>query len=99
MHMFVLDDARPGLLDFSGFAQEFLRRNRDYLRQYTALGGLAERDPLAPRCREMARTWGLNFPDMSGRLRRSQSGDLAGGGRACGHRACPGASRTCRNRA
>lgn len=88
MRHFGSDGARALPLDFSGFAQEFLRRNRDYRQQYAALEGLAEFDPLAPKCREMARTWGLNFPDLPRRFRRGQSGDLAGGGRAGGHCAC-----------
>lgn len=89
MRHFGPDSARAFQLDFSGFAQEFLRRNRDYRRQYAGLGGLAELDPLAPKCQEMARTWGLTFPDLPQRRRRSQSGDLAIGHRARGHRACP----------
>lgn len=62
-------DAQARLLDFSGFAQEFVRRNRDYRRQFAALGGVAKHDPLAPRCREVARIWGLRFPDMSKHFR------------------------------
>lgn len=38
MLYFSSDGARVLPLDFSGFAQEFLRRNRDYRQQYAALG-------------------------------------------------------------
>lgn len=46
-------------LDFPGFAQEFLRRNSDYRREYRAL---AVTDPTPDRQEEMARRWGLCFP-------------------------------------
>ncbi|WP_232730269.1 transcriptional regulator domain-containing protein [Novosphingobium kunmingense] len=98
MEFFGPVDARVRRLDFSGFAQEFLRRNRDYQRQYAALGGLTELDPLAPNCQEMARSWGLTFPDLPKPRRRSQSGDLAVGHRPCGHRACPHTAKSDRDR-
>ncbi|MFO1255410.1 MAG: DUF6499 domain-containing protein [Sphingomonadaceae bacterium] len=98
MHVSVLSDARSPHLDFAGFAQEFLRRNRDYQRQYAALGEPAELDPLAPQCREMARNWGLCFPDLPAGFRRGQPGDLAGGGRSYGHRPCSGTARSDRHR-
>lgn len=78
MHVSAPDSARGQLLDFGGFAQEFLRRNRDYRRQHAALGELAKLDPLAPQCREMARNWGLSFPDWPGGFRPGQPGGLAG---------------------
>lgn len=69
MPISALESARYHPLDFTGFAQEFLRRNHEYQRQHAALGEQAKLDPLAPKCREMARTWGLNFPDMPRRYR------------------------------
>ena len=48
--------------DLADFAQEFLRRNRDYQRQYARLGEMARRNPGARQCREMAHSWGLAFP-------------------------------------
>lgn len=51
-------------LDFTGFAQEFMRRNPAYKQQYAALAEQAEFDPLAQDSREMARSWGLTFPDL-----------------------------------
>lgn len=69
MHDSILGATNGRSLDFSGFAQEFLRHNWEYQLQYAALGKLAAREPLAPTCREMARPWGLNFPGLSGRSR------------------------------
>lgn len=86
MNISVRDGAQHRNLDFSDFAQEFLRRNRDYRRQHAALGELVNHDPLAPECREMARTWGLCFPDLSGSNRMEPSRDLAARSKPCGHR-------------
>lgn len=49
-------------LDFPGYAQEFLRRNPDYRRQYMQMtAGIDDGAP--PELQEvMARKWGLNFP-------------------------------------
>lgn len=51
-------------LDFADFAQEFLRRNRAYRRDYEQLasqgGGLR-----SSAGRRMALSWGLEFPDRS----------------------------------
>ena len=51
-------------LDFPGFAQEFLRRNPAYRRDYKS----AALDPLiGPSAREgIARRWGLSFPRRPG---------------------------------
>lgn len=49
-------EKRPDL-DFAGFAQEFLRRNPDYVRNYRALGSAPPDDQEV-----MARRWGLCFP-------------------------------------
>lgn len=53
-------------LDFADFAQEFLRRNPAYRRDYDQLvwkqgGGLR-----SSAGRRMAVSWGLEFPDRSG---------------------------------
>ncbi|MGE8134105.1 transcriptional regulator domain-containing protein [Novosphingobium subterraneum] len=97
MHVSVRNDARDELLDFAGFAQEFLRRNRDYRLQYAALGEPAGLDPLAPQCREMARNWGLSFSDLPAGFRQVQSSDLACGSCAHGHRTCPRTAWSLRN--
>lgn len=57
--------------DLADFAQEFLRRNQAYRRDHAAIAELAERDPSAPICQEMARAWGLGFPHSSERQRGS----------------------------
>jgi hypothetical protein len=49
--------------DLADFAQEFLRRNPLYRAQYAGIADRARADPCAPSCREMARSWGLVFPD------------------------------------
>ncbi|MEJ6011131.1 transcriptional regulator domain-containing protein [Novosphingobium aquae] len=49
-------------LDFTGFAQEFLRRNREYRAQYARISEAIARDPLSREAKEVARTWGLMFP-------------------------------------
>lgn len=74
-------------LDFTDFAQEFLRRNRIYRRHYAALGRLANINPLARECRDMARCWGLRFPDRSQPGRRPISGDMDA--RCCPLTDCP----------
>lgn len=50
-------------LDFTGYAQEFLRRNQTYRAQYVSLSALEE--PSGFVAREMALPWGLMFPDRS----------------------------------
>lgn len=49
------------VLDFAGFAQEFLRRNREYRAQYARISEVIARDPLSREVKEMAQTWGLMF--------------------------------------
>lgn len=58
--------------DFSDFAQEFLRRNRDYHDEFARAGSARS---LAGR--RAARSWGLAFPVRSGLRRRCRSGNLA----------------------
>jgi Family of unknown function (DUF6499) len=41
------------VLDFNGFAQEFLRRNREYRAQYAKISEATARDPLSREAREM----------------------------------------------
>ncbi|WPZ03279.1 DUF6499 domain-containing protein [Blastomonas marina] len=54
---------RTGALDYSDFAQEFLRRNAAYRQQYSRIASESGFDPQSPACRQMARSWGLEFPD------------------------------------
>lgn len=57
------DEGRRSCLDFPGYAQEFLRRNPVYRRDYDS----AMSDPLGdPAVQEvMAQRWGLHFPCRS----------------------------------
>jgi Family of unknown function (DUF6499) len=48
--------------DFTGYAQEFLRRNELYRAQFAHLRNLIDRDSASPAAMEMARRWGLMFP-------------------------------------
>jgi hypothetical protein len=50
-------------LDFPGFAQEFLRRNPEYRRDYESVMSDPEGNPTAQE--GMARRWGLCFPGRS----------------------------------
>ncbi|USA60963.1 DUF6499 domain-containing protein [Qipengyuania citrea] len=54
---------RTGGYDFSDFAQEFLRRNSAYRQQYARIASASGFDVQSPDCRQMARSWGLEFPD------------------------------------
>lgn len=51
---------RPIGHDFPGFAQEFLRRNPVYRRDYDSVMAAPHRNPIAQE--EMAHRWGLCFP-------------------------------------
>ncbi len=53
-------------LDFAGFAQEFLRRNPDYIRQYRDLAPIAENAKSVAEAEVMARNWGLCFSLLAG---------------------------------
>ena len=53
---------RLPVLDFTGFAQEFLRRNQEYRAQYARISEAIARDKLSREAKEMAQTWGLVFP-------------------------------------
>jgi hypothetical protein len=50
-------------LDLPGFAQEFLRRNPEYCRDYESVMADPDGDPTAQEV--MARRWGLCFPGRS----------------------------------
>ncbi|SNT09399.1 transcriptional regulator domain-containing protein [Sphingopyxis indica] len=54
---------RKARLDFPDFAQEFLRRNLEYCRDYKNVMSDPEGDPKAQEV--MARRWGLCFPGRS----------------------------------
>lgn len=49
-------------LDFAGFAQEFLRRNPDYVSQYRAVMRGADAAGATREQEVMASRWGLCFP-------------------------------------
>ena len=49
-------------LDLAGFAQEFLRRNPDYLHDYRKLTVRNGRNLPQEEQEDMARKWGLSFP-------------------------------------
>ena len=68
-------------LDLAGFAQEFLRRNPDYCREYHAL---ARGRPLASLAADdamlaLARRWGLSFPMRARPSRRRCASALVAG--------------------
>jgi len=54
-------NSRRANLDFAGFAQEFLRRNAAYTREYRAVVQAATGDAPPEQQEEMARRWGLCF--------------------------------------
>src|SRR3546814_21111052 len=56
-----LQVTQRALLDFPGFAQEFLRRNPAYVRDYDCVMTGGRRGDVAAR-EAMARRWGLCFP-------------------------------------
>ncbi len=49
-------------LDFPGFAQEFLRRNPDYICDYRRLCGNNPSEETSVEKEMMALRWGLSFP-------------------------------------
>ena len=55
-------------LDYADFAQEFLRRNDDYRREYRQMirNLRAGRIAQTAACEDLARRWGLDFPVRSG---------------------------------
>ncbi|WP_119035985.1 transcriptional regulator domain-containing protein [Hephaestia caeni] len=59
-------------LDFAGFAQEFLRRNPDYVRDYRII-----HDAPPDGQEVMARIWGLCFPVSAGSAARRCAGVVA----------------------
>ena len=55
------DGTRMRSLDFAGFAQEFLRRNPAYVRDYRAVMRSATGQQPSIEQEEMAQEWGLSF--------------------------------------
>lgn len=55
-------EGQAGDLDFAGFAQEFLRRNSAYIREYRAIRPATKAAKSSSDQEEMARNWGLTFP-------------------------------------
>ena len=49
-------------LDFAGFAQEFLRRNPEYIAQYRQMKANVATGASLTAQEDMARNWGLSFP-------------------------------------
>lgn len=80
-------------LDAPGFAFEFLRRNRDFVRHHQRLENLLKRNALSPRMRDAyARRWGVRFRECHARLRKTADPvDDDGPAKCCP--ACPGAAR------
>lgn len=54
-------EGQAGDLDFAGFAQEFLRRNPAYVREYRAVMPGTRPVRSSSEQEEMARRWGLTF--------------------------------------
>ena len=69
---------RPLRLDFPGYAQEFLRRSRDYWRDYQNVMSDRHADPASQE--GMARHWGLCFPGRSACFGARHAGLLGRGG-------------------
>lgn len=65
-------------LDFPGFAQEFLRRDPAYVRDYDCVMTGGRRGDVAAR-EAMARRWGLCFPMPADPLGARMSRALVGG--------------------
>lgn len=57
------DDRHPQgqTQDFADYAQEFLRRNSEYRRQFARLAGMGESAKKSSAALRMAHTWGLEF--------------------------------------
>jgi len=68
----------PLLLDFPGYAQEFLRRSPDYRRDYDSVMSDRQADPASQE--GMARRWGLCFPGRSACSGARCTGFLGRGG-------------------
>jgi hypothetical protein len=66
------DANRRADLDFAGFAQEFLRRNPQYARDYRIIHGAPSNGQEV-----MARQWGLCFPVSTGSAARRCAGAVA----------------------
>lgn len=49
-------------LDFAGFAQEFLRRNPEYIAQYWQMTADVASGASLTAQEDMAQIWGLSFP-------------------------------------
>ncbi|KTE18359.1 MULTISPECIES: transcriptional regulator domain-containing protein [Sphingomonadales] len=73
-----LQVTQRALLDFPGFAQEFLRRNPAYVRDYDCVMTGGRRGDIAAR-EAMARRWGLCFPMSAVPLGARKSCALVGG--------------------
>ncbi|WP_264393688.1 transcriptional regulator domain-containing protein [Porphyrobacter sp. ULC335] len=68
---------QPDTHDFADYAQEFLRRNREYQRQFARLAGTRASAGESSAAHRMAHAWGLEFPLRSRLCARWCSGSLA----------------------
>jgi hypothetical protein len=59
-------------LDAPGFAFEYLRRNRTFIRDHRRLEGLLKRGTLSQKMRDAyAHRWGMRFREVRARRRKS----------------------------
>lgn len=59
-------EVRRDGLDFAGFAQEFLRRNPDYIAEYRDVQPIADDPKSTLELEVMAHNWGLCFSMRAG---------------------------------
>lgn len=72
--------------DFADYAQEFLRRNGQYQREFAQLAGMRDDAAKTTAAFRMAHRWGLEFPHRSRRRTNDFPCDLAVRRlRACGN--------------
>lgn len=57
---------RMSELDFAGFAQEFLRRNPEYIEQYRQMTANVGTGMMDKAQEDMAQIWGLSFSVLPG---------------------------------
>ncbi len=55
-------NSNPEPLDFADYAQEFLRRNSEYRRQFARLATMRNSAERMAAARRIGRRWGLVFP-------------------------------------
>jgi hypothetical protein len=72
--------------DYADFAQEFLRRNRDYQSEYASTNERIATNPITASAEEegLAGRWGLRFPQRAKRRTTRLSGAVVAS--SCGRR-------------